>query len=50
VLSADGQINYDLPDGAQVHVSANQHITRFLRRRPPTHFYRVLASKLREPL
>jgi NAD+ kinase len=47
VLSADGQINLQLPDGAQVRVAANRHVTRFLRRRPPTHFYRVLSAKLR---
>jgi NAD+ kinase len=47
VLSADGQINRHLPDGALVRVSANRHVTRFLRRRPPTHFYRVLSAKLR---
>lgn len=47
VLSADGQINHQVPDGAQVRVSANRHVTRFLRRRPPTHFYRVLSAKLR---
>jgi NAD+ kinase len=47
VLSADGQINHHLDDGAQVRVAANRHVTRFLRRRPPTHFYRVLSAKLR---
>ncbi len=50
ILSADGQINRALPDGAQVTVSANRHVTRFLRRRPPTHFYHVLSAKLREAL
>ena len=50
VLSADGQINYDVPDGARVSISTNRHVTRFLRRRPPTHFYHVLSAKLRESL
>ena len=47
VLSADGQINYQIPDGCQVRVAANTHVTRFLRRHPATHFYRVLSAKLR---
>jgi NAD+ kinase len=50
VLSADGQINYDLPDGAHVDIKTNRHVTRFLRRRPPTHFYHVLSAKLKEAL
>lgn len=50
VLSADGQINYHLPDGASVDIKTNRHVTRFLRRRPPTHFYRVLSAKLKEAL
>jgi NAD+ kinase len=48
VLSGDGQINFDVSDGARVAVSTNRHVTRFLRRRPPTHFYHVLSAKLRE--
>jgi NAD+ kinase len=50
VLSADGQINCDVPDGIQVRVATNGHVTRFLRRRPPTYFYRVLSAKLKESL
>jgi NAD+ kinase len=50
VLSADGQINHALSDGARVSVASNRHVTRFLRRRPPTHFYHVLSAKLRESL
>jgi NAD+ kinase len=49
-LSADGQINLAVPDGAQVTVTTNGSVTRFLRRRPPTHFYRVLSAKLKESL
>jgi NAD+ kinase len=50
VLSADGQINLGIGDGTEVYISANRHITRFLRRRPPTYFYHVLASKLNEAI
>ncbi|HEY7778751.1 MAG TPA: NAD(+)/NADH kinase [Ktedonobacterales bacterium] len=50
VLSADGQINLDVPDGTQVSVTTNGSVTRFLRRRPPTHFYKVLSAKLKESL
>lgn len=46
VLSADGQINRNLQDGAIVSVTNSRHITRFLRRRPPTYFYQVLTHKL----
>jgi NAD+ kinase len=47
VLSADGQITYHVAEGTQVRVSANEHVTRFLRRHPASHFYRVLSAKLR---
>lgn len=50
ILSADGQINCDMPIGAHVRINANRHVTRFLRRRPPTHFYRILTAKLKEEL
>jgi NAD+ kinase len=50
ILSADGQINLQIDAGTQVVVSSNTHFTRFLRRRPPTHFYRVLSAKLRDSL
>ena len=46
VLSADGQINRNLSDGAIVSVANSPHTTRFLRRRPPTYFYQVLTHKL----
>ncbi len=46
VLSADGQINRNLSDGAIVSVTNSQHVTRFLRRRPPTYFYQILTRKL----
>lgn len=48
VLSADGQINLDVSDGTLVQISANRHTTRFLRRRPPTYFYHLLTSKLKQ--
>ncbi|MBF6590905.1 MAG: NAD(+)/NADH kinase [Ktedonobacterales bacterium] len=50
ILSADGQINHEVSPGAQVTITGNTHLTRFLRRRPPTHFYRILAAKLRDTL
>jgi NAD+ kinase len=50
MLSADGQINLNVPDGTQVSVTTNGSVTRFLRRRPPTHFYKVLSAKLKESL
>lgn len=50
VLSADGQINQPIADGAQVRIATNRQVTRFLRRRPPTYFYRVLSAKLKEAL
>ncbi len=48
ILSADGQINLTLNAGAQVSIRASQYVTRFLRRRPPTYFYRILSAKLQD--
>jgi NAD+ kinase len=50
VISADGQLNLPIAPGTQVTVGTNQHVTRFLRRRPPTDFYRILSAKLRDAL
>lgn len=50
VLSADGQINHALSPGDQVQVTNSEFTTNFLRRRAPTHFYRVLSAKLRDNL
>lgn len=50
VLSADGQINRDIAPGTQVTIRGNRHTTRFLRRRSPTYFYRILSAKLRDNL
>jgi NAD+ kinase len=50
VLSADGQINRDFPPGSRVVIRSNAHVTKFLRRRTPTHFYRILSAKLRDNL
>lgn len=50
VLSADGQINRNLGEHAQVVIRSNAHVTKFLRRRPPTYFYRILSAKLRDNL
>jgi NAD+ kinase len=48
MLSADGQINRELADGATVTVTNSRYVTRFLRRRPPTHFYQILNAKLKD--
>jgi NAD+ kinase len=50
ILSADGQINMEIHPGTQVAIRNNAHVTRFLRRRPPTYFYRILSAKLRDSL
>lgn len=50
LLSADGQINHALNAGDIVRVTNSEFSTSFLRRRSPTHFYRVLTAKLREDL
>lgn len=50
LLSADGQMNYPLAPGSRVRVTTSEHVTRFLRRRSPTAFYRVLSAKLRDSL
>jgi NAD+ kinase len=50
ILSADGQLNLDISIGARVTIRANAHLTKFLRRRPPTYFYRILSAKLRDNL
>lgn len=50
VLSADGQITTQIPPLSQVTVRTNAHVTRFVRRRPPTYFYRILSAKLRDNL
>jgi NAD+ kinase len=49
-LSADGQINRDIAPGMKVVIRGNTYLTKFLRRRPPTFFYRVLSRKLRDNL
>jgi NAD+ kinase len=49
-LSADGQINRDIAPGMKVVISGNTYVTKFLRHRPPTFFYRVLSRKLRDNL
>ncbi len=48
ILSADGQLNLTLSAGAQVLIRGSQFVTRFLRRRPPTYFYRILSAKLQD--
>jgi NAD+ kinase len=50
ILSADGQINTEAPAGTRITIHSNAHVTKFLRRRPPTNFYRILTAKLRDNL
>lgn len=50
ILSADGQINRDFAPGSRVVIHSDAYVTRFLRRRPPTYFYRILSAKLRDNL
>jgi NAD+ kinase len=50
MVSADGQLNHVLAPGNRVRVTASEHVTRFLRRRSPTAFYRVLTAKIRDSL
>ena len=50
IVSADGQLNVTINAGAQVIIRASQYTTRFLRRRPPTYFYRILSAKLQDNL
>src|SRR5690242_7194913 len=50
ILSAAGQLNLTLNAGAQVMIRSSQYVTRFLPRRPPTYFYRILSAKLQDNL
>jgi len=50
ILSADGQLNDQVTAGARVTITTSNHVTRFLRRRSPTNFYRILSGKLRDNL
>jgi NAD+ kinase len=47
VFSADGQMGREIKHGATIHVRKSQHVTRFLRRRPPTYFYQIINAKLK---
>jgi NAD+ kinase len=47
VFSADGQLNREVKDGAIITVHKSEYMTRFLRRRPPTHFYQIINAKLK---
>jgi NAD+ kinase len=47
VFSADGQMNRKVKDGATVTIQKSQYVTKFLRRRPPTHFYQIINAKLK---
>ncbi len=47
VFSADGQMNREIKDGATVTICKSQYVTQFLRRRPPTYFYKIITEKLK---
>lgn len=44
IFSADGQWNCEVQDGTTVTIQKSDQITRFIRRKPPVHFYRVIHS------
>ncbi|GLV55053.1 NAD kinase [Dictyobacter sp. S3.2.2.5] len=44
VFSADGQWNCAVQDGTTVTIQKSDQITRFIRRKPPVHFYRVIHN------
>jgi NAD+ kinase len=48
VFSADGQMNRELKDGATVIVKNSEYVAKFLRRRPPTYFYKIINAKLKD--
>ncbi len=48
ILSADGQINRPFTGGASVTIANSPYVTRFLRRRPRSHFYHTLSTKIGE--
>lgn len=48
VFAADGQIIKPFDGAATVTVTTSPHTTRFLRRRPRSHFYQILSAKLGE--
>ena len=47
IFSADGQMNREIRNGATVTVHKSEHVTQFLRRRPPTYFYQIINAKLK---
>lgn len=47
IISMDGQVESELKDGEEVVVSLSPHVTRFIRLKPKTRFYKTLVSKLR---
>lgn len=46
ILSVDGQVNEQLLDGDVVRVCMSQHVTRFVRVRPPSYFYASLMARM----
>jgi NAD+ kinase len=46
VFSADGQTSTLLQDGDLVRIQTSRHTARFVRMRPPAHFYKSLAERM----
>ncbi|GCE22695.1 NAD kinase [Dictyobacter kobayashii] len=44
IFSADGQWNCEVQDGSTVIIQKSSQTTRFIRRKPPVHFYQVIHS------
>ncbi|GCF11039.1 NAD(+)/NADH kinase [Dictyobacter arantiisoli] len=45
IFSADGQWDYEVKNNALVTIDKSPFRTRFIRRKPPTHFYEVIHGK-----
>lgn len=48
IFSADGQWNHEVKDGALVTIQKSPCMTRFIRRKPPEHFYQVIHGKQKQ--
>ena len=46
MLSVDGQVDYPLKAGNVVRTRRSSQVTRFLRAKPPSHFYATLTQRL----
>ena len=46
VISVDGQDDLPVGSGARIRLTPSEHVTRFVRFRPPSSFFSDLAEKL----